>query len=159
LVCDAHSNPVTTSGPGPAALLDDAVTAYLGFRKDVGDRLKAVFVAEPDLVLAHCLRGYFMMLFGQRAMVPRAQRSLEAARAAAQTIGVTPREAAHIAAFAGWVAGEWGRIRLSIFNALGGLWAGPPKLSQKGRRGDRENHASVSIARPLDLRTAASWRQ
>jgi hypothetical protein len=45
LVCDAYSNPVTTSGPGPAALLYDAVTAYLGFRKDVGDRLKAVFVA------------------------------------------------------------------------------------------------------------------
>jgi hypothetical protein len=107
LVSDAHGNPVTTSGPGPATLLDDAVTAYLGFRKDTGDRLKAVFVADPDLVLAHCLRGYFMMLFGQRAMVPRAQRSLEAARAAAQTIGVTPREAAHMAALAAWVAGDF----------------------------------------------------
>jgi hypothetical protein len=107
LVSDAHGNPVTTSGPGPAALLDDAVTAYLGFRKDIGDRLKAVFAAEPDLVLAHCLRGYFMMLFGQRAMIPRAERSLEAARAAAQTIGVTPREAAHMATLAAWVAGDF----------------------------------------------------
>jgi len=58
---------------------DEAVESYLGFRKDTGDRLKAVLTAEPDLVLAHCLRGYFMMLFGQRAMVPRAQRSLGAA--------------------------------------------------------------------------------
>ena len=53
---------------------------HLGFRKDTGDRLKAVLTAEPVFVLAHCLRGYFMMLFGQRAMVSRAQRSLEAAR-------------------------------------------------------------------------------
>jgi hypothetical protein len=57
----------------PVTLLDDAVEAYLGFRKDTGDRLKAALTAEPDFVLSHCLRGYFMMLFGQRAMVSRAR--------------------------------------------------------------------------------------
>jgi tetratricopeptide (TPR) repeat protein len=107
VVSDAQGNLVTASGPGPAALLDDAVTAYLGFRKDTGDRLKAVFATEPDMVLAHCLRGYFMMLFGQRAMVPRAQRSVAAAQAAAQTVGVTSREAAHVATLAAWVAGDF----------------------------------------------------
>ena len=79
LVKDARGNPVTASGPLPVKLLDEAVESYLGFRKDTGDRLKAVLTAEPDFVLAHCLRGYLMMLFGQRAMVPRAQRSLGAA--------------------------------------------------------------------------------
>ena len=83
------------------------MSAYLGFRKDTGDRLKAALAAEPDCALAHCLRGYFMMLFGQRAMVPRAQRSLETAQAAARTTGVTPREAAHLAALAAWVAGDF----------------------------------------------------
>ncbi len=107
LVSDARGNAMTASGPQPVALLDDTVAAYLGFRKDIGDRLKAVFAADPDLVLAHCLRGYFMMLFGQRAMVPRAQRSLEAARKAADASGMTPREAAHLAALAAWVAGDF----------------------------------------------------
>ena len=75
LVNDVRGNPVTASGPLPVALFDDAVAAYLGFRKDTGDQLKAALTAEPDCALAHCLRGYFMMLFGRRAMVSRAQRS------------------------------------------------------------------------------------
>jgi tetratricopeptide (TPR) repeat protein len=106
LVNDARGNPVTASGPLPVALLDDAVEAYLGFRKDTGDRLKAALTAERDFVLAHCLRGYFMMLFGQRVMVSRAQRSLGAAQATVRAIGVTPREAAHVAALAAWVEGD-----------------------------------------------------
>jgi hypothetical protein len=52
LVNDARGNPVTASGPLPVALLDDAVEAYLGFRKDTGDRLKAALTAEPDCALA-----------------------------------------------------------------------------------------------------------
>ena len=107
LVNDARGNPVTASGPLPVTLLDDAVEAYLGFRKDTGDRLKAVLTAEPDFVLAHCLRGYFMMLFGQRAMVSRAQRSLKAAQATARATGATPRETAHVAALETWVEGDF----------------------------------------------------
>ncbi|MGC2203589.1 MAG: hypothetical protein WA633_26020, partial [Stellaceae bacterium] len=105
LVNDARGNAVTASGPLAVTLLDEAVESYLGFRKDTGDRLKAALTAEPDFVLAHCLRGYFMMLFGQRAMVSRAQRSLEAAQATARATGATPRETAHVAALAAWVEG------------------------------------------------------
>jgi len=107
LVNDAHGNSVTAAGPEAAALLDQTVSAYLGFRKDTGDRLKAVFATDPDFAMAHCLRGYFMMLFGQRAMVPRARRSLEAAQQAARAGGVTEREAAHLATLAVWVAGDF----------------------------------------------------
>jgi tetratricopeptide (TPR) repeat protein len=107
LVNDARGNAVTASGPLPVTLLDNAVDAYLGFRKDTGDRLKAALTAEPDFVLAHCLRGYFMMLFGQRAMVSRAQRSLDAAQASARATGATPREVAHVAALAAWVEGDF----------------------------------------------------
>ena len=107
LVNDARGNPVTASGPLPVTLLDDAVESYLGFRKDTGERLKVVLTAEPDCALAHCLRGYFMMLFGQRAMVSRAQRSLEAAQATARSTGATSRETAHVAALATWVEGDF----------------------------------------------------
>ena len=107
IVDDAHGNPITAASREAVALLDATVSAYLGFRQDTGDRLKAVFGADPDLAMAHCLRGCFMMLFGQRAMVPRAHRSLEAAKTAAQAAGVMPREAAHIAALGAWVAGDF----------------------------------------------------
>jgi tetratricopeptide (TPR) repeat protein len=107
LVDDVRGNPVTASGPLPVTLLDDTVQSYLGFRKDTGERLKAALTSEPDFVLAHCLRGYFMMLFGQRAMVSRAQRSLEAAEANARTIGGTSRERAHLAALAAWIKGDF----------------------------------------------------
>jgi len=107
LVDDARGNPVTASGPLPVTLLDDTVESYLGFRKDTGERLKAAMTSEPDFVLAHCLRGYFMMLFGRRAMVSRAQRSLEAAEASARTTGATSRERAHLAALGAWIKGDF----------------------------------------------------
>ena len=84
---DARGNKVTAASAAAAAHLDETVRAYLGFRGDTGDRLTAALAADPDCAMAHCLRGYFMMLFGQRAMVPRARRSLEAAEPAAQAAG------------------------------------------------------------------------
>ena len=107
LLADAQGNPVTAGSPEAVALLDETVSAYLGFRSDTGDRLKAALAADPDCAMAHCLRGYFMMLFGQRAMVPRARRSLEAAMQAAGSGNVTERERAHLATLASWVAGDF----------------------------------------------------
>ena len=76
--------------PGPeikgVAALDEATDAYLGFRKDVGDKLKAAFGADPDMVMAHVVRGYFMNLMGNRALVPRAEKSAADAEARAETI-------------------------------------------------------------------------
>jgi hypothetical protein len=92
----------------PVALLDHAVEGYLAFRKDTGDRLNATLVAEPNSVLGQCLRGYLMMLFGQRAMVSRRQRSLDAAQAAARSVCDSPRGGACGAALAAR-AGGWRR--------------------------------------------------
>ncbi|HVH77072.1 MAG TPA: tetratricopeptide repeat protein [Stellaceae bacterium] len=103
---DAHDNLVTAASPEAVAALDATVTAYLGFRADTGDRLKAAVAADPDLPLAHVLRGCFMLLFGRRAMVPRAQAALDAAQAAAARRQLTAREEAHVAALAAWVAGD-----------------------------------------------------
>jgi tetratricopeptide (TPR) repeat protein len=107
LCSDAHGNPVTASSREAVELIDRTVTAYLGFRSDTGDRLKAALAADPNCTMAHCLRGYFIMLFGQRAMVPLARRSLEAATQAAGSSGASERESAHLAALAAWVAGDF----------------------------------------------------
>lgn len=107
LLDDAHGNRVTAASAEAVARLDETVRAYLGFRKETGDRLKEALAADPDCVMAHCLRGCFMMLFGQRAMVGRARRSLEAATEAAGSGGATERERAHLAALEAWVAGDF----------------------------------------------------
>jgi tetratricopeptide (TPR) repeat protein len=145
LVSDAHGNPVTAANAESIELLDRTVSAYLGFRKDTGDRLKETLAADPDLMMAHCLRGYFMMLFGQRAMVPRAERSLEEARKAA-VAGITLREAAHLAALATWaggdltgatagwkaILGEWPHDVLALKLAqYGNFYAGESKRMQR----------------------------
>lgn len=103
---DAHGNPMTASHAAAVAAFDATVSAYLGFRKDTGEHLKAALEAEPDFLMGHCLRGYFMMLFGQRALLPRAERAFAAARAAAQQAEPTAREGAHLAALETWIAGD-----------------------------------------------------
>jgi hypothetical protein len=151
-ISDSHGNPVTAANLSSVELLDRTVSAYLGFRKDTGDRLKETFAAEPDLMMAHCLRGYFMMLFGQRAMVARAERSLQEARRAA-TAGTTEREAAHLAALATWVAGDLTGATAK-WEAIIGVWPHDLlalKLSQYGNfyAGESERmHQVVSRALP-----------
>jgi tetratricopeptide (TPR) repeat protein len=103
---DAHDNLATASNAEAVAALDVTVSAYLGFRADTGDRLKEALAADPDLLMAHVLRGYFMLLFGRRAMVPRAQASLATAETLAGRMSLTPRERAHLAALSLWVAGD-----------------------------------------------------
>jgi tetratricopeptide (TPR) repeat protein len=150
-ISDSHGNPVTAANLSSVELLDRTVSAYLGFRKDTGDRLKETLAAEPDLMMAHCLRGYFMMLFGQRAMVARAERSLQEARRAA-TAGTTEREAAHLAALATWVAGDLTGATAK-WEAIIGVWPHDLlalKLSQYGNfyTGESERMHQV-VARAL----------
>lgn len=51
---NVHGCPVTAADPRSVALLDRTVSAYLGFRKDIGDRLKETLAAEPQLMMARC---------------------------------------------------------------------------------------------------------
>jgi tetratricopeptide (TPR) repeat protein len=95
---------VTAASQAAADALDAATDAYLGFRRDAGDKLKAVFAADPDMAMAHVVRGYFLNLMGNRALVARAEKS--AAEAEARSDGLTDREKLHVAALQAWNAGE-----------------------------------------------------
>jgi len=93
----------TTRAPEAVEAFDGMVTAYLGFGRDIGDRLKAVLAADPDMPLAHVAKGYLFKLFGSTAMAERAKKALAEARARAAA-GVTDREALHLAALEAWCA-------------------------------------------------------
>ena len=103
---DQRGLAVTAAGAPAVDALDATVAAYCGLRSDTGDRLKAALAADPDFVMAHILRGYFMMLFGKRPFLARALQSLEAAEAAVQKVGANPRERLHLAALRDWTRGD-----------------------------------------------------
>jgi tetratricopeptide (TPR) repeat protein len=103
---DIRGLPITAASAEAVTAFDHVMAAYLGFRADVGDRLKAALATDPECPLLQCVRGYFTLLLNARRMVGRAREALAAARSAAAAHGTTPREAAHLAALQAWCAGD-----------------------------------------------------
>jgi tetratricopeptide (TPR) repeat protein len=104
---DLHGLPITTS-PEASTAFDRTVLAYLKYKVDAPEHLKRTLAADPEFVLAHCLKGYFAMLSYNQATVPRA---VEAARAArAHVAKATARERAHVDALEAWIAGDLDRM-------------------------------------------------
>lgn len=104
---DCRSLAMTAKSQDAVDAWDTTVRSYLGMRRDTGDRLKEVFAADSDMAMAHCLKGYFMLLFSQAKLWTRGEEALKAARDAAEKRPVTDREAAHIHALGQWSAGNW----------------------------------------------------
>jgi tetratricopeptide (TPR) repeat protein len=104
---DARGLAVTAASEAAVRGLDATVEAYLAFRADTGERLKETQAADPACVLAHVLRGYFMLLFETRPFLERARKALAAADAALASSEATPRERAHVEALRSWCRGEW----------------------------------------------------
>ena len=103
---DSRSLALTAESPEAAEAWDRTVRSYLGMRRDTGDRLKEAYAADADMPMAHCLRGYFMLLFSETKRWASGRKSLAAAQQAAAARPVTAREAAHIAALERWVEGD-----------------------------------------------------
>ena len=64
----------TTSSAEAVRCFDDAITAYLGFRKDAAEHLDVALAADPDFAMGHCTRGYFLQLFADRTLIEMAER-------------------------------------------------------------------------------------
>ena len=94
----------TAASQAAVDALEACTDAYLGFRRDAGDKLKAAFAADSEMVMAHVIRGYFMNLMGNRALIGRAVKSADDAEALADDI--TEGESLHIAALRSWNEGR-----------------------------------------------------
>src|SRR5271169_1236065 len=103
---DARGLPITVLNAEALGHYDATIEAYLGFRNDVGDRLKQTLAADPQFALALCTRGYFILLLGVRGLVGRAEAALAGAEASARQCGATAREHGHVAALRAWCAGD-----------------------------------------------------
>ena len=101
---DRWGHEVTAVSAAAVGRLDETVLSYLALGRDTGERLKATFAADPDMVMAHCLKGYFFLLMGSGPLKARAPKSLQAAEAG--LAAATPRERAHVAALGHWLADD-----------------------------------------------------
>jgi tetratricopeptide (TPR) repeat protein len=101
---DAHGLHVTAASAQAVQAFDHAINGYLGYRADTPQRLAALFDADPDFGLAHCLKGYFAMLSYKQAAVPMAEAAVADARRLTEQ--ATPRERAHVVALQSWIDGE-----------------------------------------------------
>ena len=149
---DCRGLGITAASRAAVEGFDRTVAAYLGLRADTGDRLKATLEADPGFVMAHVLRGYFMLLFASRRLLGRAASSLEAARAAAAEGGCNRREETHLGALEAWSAGRPDRA-LALWDEILTEWPRDVvalKLSEYwnfysgDRRGMREIQARVA---------------
>jgi tetratricopeptide (TPR) repeat protein len=101
MLFDARGVPVTAASPEAVSLLDATLLSYAAFKIDTGDRLKAA-LAEPSLVMAPVLRGYFLLLLEKRELVLRALDAATAAEATMTKYGATARERRHLTALRLW---------------------------------------------------------
>ena len=62
---DARGLPQTAASAAAMAAFDATVEAYLGFLLATGDRLKETLILDPNMPLAHCLKGCFLLLFAK----------------------------------------------------------------------------------------------
>lgn len=112
---DARGLPITCASAEAARAYDHLITGYLTQRADAGERLKAVLAVDPDMPLAHVMKGYFAMLAFKQAMVDVAQSHATTARRACA--GATERERLHAQALAHWAEGELDRT-LATWEAI-----------------------------------------
>jgi tetratricopeptide (TPR) repeat protein len=101
---DERGLDLTTESAAAAAAFDATLRDYLEYRAGAAKSLKATLAADPGFVMGHCLKGYFLLLFGSHAFDPKIAEALAACEAGAEA--ATPREQAHVAALRAWFAGD-----------------------------------------------------
>jgi tetratricopeptide (TPR) repeat protein len=101
---DVRGLTMTAASEAAVRAFDHVIEGYTGYRSDMAQRMEALFAADPNCGLAHCLRGYLTMMAFNQASVPTAQQA--ASDAERLTSRGTARERAHAAALAAWVAGH-----------------------------------------------------
>ena len=105
---DVRGLEITAASEAAARSFDATIAQYLRFGKETGDCLKATLAEDPGMALAHCLKGYFFMLFCVPALTVKARKSLDAGRRAVAERGATERERRHLDALDAWTRGEFG---------------------------------------------------
>ena len=97
----------TAAGEDVVRHFDDAVSSWLGFRRDTADHLNLALGADPHFLMGQVTRGCFLKLMADRALDGQVEDAIQAARKTALERGATQRERDHIAALTAWHGEDW----------------------------------------------------
>jgi len=100
MISDQHNLQLTTTNVDAAKAYDKTIIAYLSLSQETGPLLKSIFENDENMVMAHCLKGYFFILMGNAKLLPRALNSYKEAKKHSNS--ATLREKAHIKALRTW---------------------------------------------------------
>lgn len=103
---DSRGLSVTTTSTSAITQLDRTITEYLALGRNTGAYLKATFAEDPELALAHIVKGYFFQLFYKPILTQRAASCLALADESIRNRGATDRETLHRDALAAWIKGN-----------------------------------------------------
>ena len=101
---DSRGLTITAASADAVAAYDHVIDGYASYAADMAERMAALFAADPECPMAHCLKGYFAMLGFKRALVPLARQA--AADTWRLVVAATPREHGHAAALEAWSGGH-----------------------------------------------------
>lgn len=101
---DRRGLKLTASSQEAVDAFDSAVEEFLAQGRDAGRIATQLESIGPDMILGHCLRGYFMCFAARPKNAEMALDCLAAARELAA--GATARERGHVEALAAWCAGD-----------------------------------------------------
>lgn len=101
---DERGLELTTSSADAVKHVDEAVSAFMNYLTTASANVKAALELDPDLVLANCFRGYFLMMLENRAVLPKVRDTID--RMKPHLGAVTPRERLHVKALEAWSSGD-----------------------------------------------------
>jgi tetratricopeptide (TPR) repeat protein len=104
---DRYGVDITARNAAAVGHLDRAVDSFLRFANDGGEHLGAALGEDPDLILGHCLMGYFMRLANKPELMPQGRAAVERAEEIVAAGACGARERHHVAALARWYADDW----------------------------------------------------
>ncbi len=97
---------VTTADAEAVVALNETLLSYLAIGRKTGGLLKSVFETDPDMIMAHCLKGYFFLLMASGPLQERVPKVLAVAEKGLAS--ATPREQAHVQALKHWAGADPG---------------------------------------------------
>lgn len=101
---DNQNLPLTTASAEAAQAYNDAITQLLDYRVTAMPSVKRALELDPAFCMAHCLRGYMLVMYSTASFLPAARNAL--ATAQEHSAGATPREQAHVRALDLWAHGD-----------------------------------------------------
>lgn len=101
---DSRGLDLTTPSENAAKHLDQAIADYMDYRTTASGQVKQALDADPDFALAKCIRGYFLLMLENKAILPKVQQAIDEIRP--QLGSLTQRERLHANALEAWAAGD-----------------------------------------------------